>query len=190
MTRGLTTPEAALVTAPNVIPFAAIEVAYDDGTVRLCSLPVRSVQLLSAMTDQEEAFFGAGGMGAISAVQAGSEARSYGITATLSGIPGNWAAYLRTQDVQGRAVRVYRGFCDRLYTPLLFRSVWVGRGDAQYCRTGESTDVTVAAESVLIDWERGRVRRCTDVDQQGAHPGDKFFQYVAALEGQNLMEPA
>lgn len=188
MSRNLTPAELALVTGPNVIPFGAAEIAYAEGTVRLCSLPVRETPLLSAMSGVEETFYGCGTMGAVSAIQAGAEARSYGITLTLSGIPGNWAAYLRGQDVQGRSVRLYRGFCDRLYRVGMFRSVWVGRGDTQYCRVGEATDVTVAAESVLIDWERGRVRHYTDVDQQARHPGDKFFEYVAALENMVLSE--
>lgn len=189
MSRDLTTAEVALVTGHNVPSFGAAEISYADGFVRLCSLPVREISLLSAMTGGQETFYGCGSMGAVSSMQAGAEARSYGITLTLSGIPGNWASYLRTQDVQGRPIRVYRGFCDRLYVPRLFRSVWVGRGDTQTCRVGgDATDVTISAENVLIDWERGRVRHYTDVDQQSRYPGDLFMQYMAALENMVLDE--
>jgi hypothetical protein len=39
---------------------------------------------------------------------------------------------------------------------------------------------------VLVDWERARVRRCTDVDHRTRYPTDGFFKYVAALENQTL----
>lgn len=180
MTRSLSAELVAAATAPVVRPFLAAELDYPDGAVRVCSLPLPVVI-------EGNTYHGTGVMGAISALEEGSENRSYGFTLTLCGIPGNWAEYLRSQDVQGRTVRVFMGFCDDKHAvigePVV---ITVGRMDTQDVRAGQTTDVTVACEDIRVDWERARVRLYTDADQQAAHPGDTFFKYIAAMENIDL----
>ena len=64
--------------------------------------------------------------------------------------------------------------------------VTVGRMDTQDVLAGSTTAVVVSCESIQVDWERARVRRCTDVDHRARHPADGFFRYVAAMENINL----
>ena len=58
--------------------------------MRLCSLPLQAT--FGGLT-----FYGTGAMGEISALEEGGENRSYGFSLSLSGIPGNWLDYLRSQ---------------------------------------------------------------------------------------------
>ena len=125
-------------------------------------------------------------LGEISALEEGSENRSYGFTLQLSGIPGNWASYLRGQDVQGRMVTVRLGFVDAAHTVIGSEIITVGRMDTQDVQAGATTAVLVSCESIAVDWERARVRRCTHIDHSTRHPTDGFFKYQAAMENINL----
>jgi hypothetical protein len=49
--------------------------------------------------------------------------------------------------------------------------------------------VTLSCESRLVDLERAEVRRYTDADQQGEHPGDRFFEFVPALQEAEIKLP-
>lgn len=180
MTRTASPELLAAAKSDVVRPFTAVELAYPAGPVRLCSLPL-------PITFGGLTFHGSGAMGEISALEEGGENRSYGFSLSLSGIPGNWLEYLRSQDVQGRTVRVWLGFVDARHqvigTPQI---IAVGRMDTQDVRAGQTTSVTVSCESIAVDWERARVSYVTNVDQQAKHPGDRIFEYVAAMENMVL----
>ena len=180
MTRTAHPDTIAAAHATNVSPFTAVELDYPGGAVRLCSLPLQVA--FGGLT-----FYGTGAMGEISALEEGGENRSYGFSLSLSGIPGNWLDYLRSQDVQGRMVRVWLGFVDAKHTIIGEpQIIAVGRMDTQDVRAGKTTSVTVSCESIAVDWERARVSYVTDVDQQAKYPGDRIFEYVAAMENLTL----
>ena len=164
---------------PLVRPFMAAHLDYPDGAVRVCSLPQH-------ITIDGDVYYGTGALGEISALTEGAENRSYGFTLALSGIPGNWAAYLRGQDVQGRLVTVRVGFVDAGYTVIGTEVVAVGRMDTQDIQVGARTAVVVACESIAVDWERARIRRFTDQDHRARYPADGFFKYIAAMENLDL----
>lgn len=162
--------------AALVHPFLAAELLYPDGPVRLTSLPVGQTVLVDG-----ETYHGTGAMGRITELEEGTENRSYGFSLELSGIPGNWADYLKGQDVQGGLVTIRLGMCDDQWRVLGTEIVTVGRMDTQDVQAGETTFVRVNCEGPHVDWERPRVRRATDVDQQTRHTGDRFFKFTAAM---------
>lgn len=167
-----------------VHPFLAARLDYPAGPVRMTTLPRGQTVMIDG-----QVWHGAGVLGQISALEDGAESRSYGFTLSLCGIPGDWAAYLRAQDVQGRSVRVWLGLADAAWNVVATQLVKVGRMDTQDVQVAEQTAVIVTCEDIMVDWERPRVRRCTDVDHQTRHPGDGMFKYVAALENIILHEP-
>lgn len=182
----MSTTPAALVeafTAPHVRPFMAVLLDYPAGPVRLTSLPHGNTLII----DNEE-WLATGELGQMSAIESGTELRSYGFTLTLSGIPGNWGAYLRGQDVLGRRVRVYLGAVNERYEVLAVKCIKTGRMDAQDVATGDTTTVNLTCEDVMVDWERARTRRMTDVDHRTRHPSDGFFKFMAAMENLTLRE--
>lgn len=179
MTRPASDALIAAASAHQVRPFFAVELLYPAGPVRLCSLPL-------PVTIGGQVYQGTGALGEISALEEGSENRSYGFTLQLSGIPGNWAEYLRSQDVQGGLVTVHLGFVNAQHTVIGTHVITVGRMDTQDVQAGATTAVLVSCESIGVDWERARARYCTDADQRAQHPTDGFFRYQAALENQVL----
>ena len=185
MARDLTPAAQAAVTAPAVMPFFAVEMDYPDGAVRCTSLD-RNITLTSPSTGQPATFYGVGTLGAVSDVQDGSENRSYGFSLTLSGIPADLAAYLRGQDPHGRPVWLLTGLVSPLFEVLVVRQIAHACMDTQDVQAAESLGVVVQCESAAVDWERARVRRCTDADHRARHPNDGVFKFVAALENMNL----
>ena len=167
---------------PVVRPFLAGLLDYPAGPVRLTTLPRGTTVMIDG-----QPWYG-GGVLESSALEDGAESRSYGFSLSLSGIPGDWAAYLRGQDVQGRSVRIWLGLADAGWNVVATQLVKVGRMDTQDVSVGEKTAVVVTCEDILVDWERARARRCTDVDHQARHPGDRFFEYVAAMQNIILHE--
>jgi hypothetical protein len=174
MTRPAAAELLAAAKAPTVRPFMAAELMYPEGPVRVCSLP-------QPITFGGHTFAGTGVMGKISQLEEGPENRSYGFSLELSGIPGNWAEYLRGQDVQGGLVTVWLGFADEQWSAMGVEVITVGRMDCQDVQAGETTWVRVNCEGPGVDWERARVRRCTSVDQQTRNPGDQFFRFSPAM---------
>lgn len=162
--------------APEVLPFLAAELLYPAGPVRLTSLPVGQTVLV----DGNE-YHGTGAMGRVTELEEGAENRSYGFSLELSGIPGNWSEYLRAQDVQGGLVTIRFGLCSRDWSVIGSEIITVGRMDTQDVQVGEQTYVRVNCEGPHVDWERPRVRRATDVDQQTRNSGDRFFKFTAAM---------
>lgn len=182
MTRPADTALLDAARAPVVRPFLAAELMYPEGPVRLSSLPVAQAIQIGGDT-----YHGTGVLGKISQLEEGSENRSYGFTLDLSGIPGNWAEYLRGQDVQGGLVTIRFGLVDDQWRVIGSEIITVGRMDTQDVQAGAETWVRVNCEGPNVDWERARVRRCTDVDQQQRHTGDRFFKFVAAMENFNII---
>lgn len=180
MTRAADPALVAASLSGNVAPLYACELQYPEGPVRLSSLD-RDVVI------EGNTFKGAGALGAVTRIEQGSENRSYGFTLTLSGIPAEFAAYLRTQDPHGGRVTVWFGLVNtKTYALLGARRIRTGRMDTQDVQAGETLSVSVSVEAFNLDWERPRIHRCTDQSQQDAYPGDRFFKYVAALPTMNL----
>ena len=179
-TRTISTATALAATAPVVRPVVIADLDYPDGPVRVCSLPTNLV--VSGVT-----YYGMGVLGQLGTVTEGAESRSFSVTASLSGIPAEFSAYLAAQDVQGRTDTVRLGLLDaasRLVGDWV--TLLVGRMDGQDVQLGTTASLQLTIESLLVDWERARVRRYTDVDQQTAYPGDLGLQYVAALQNMTL----
>lgn len=165
----------------HVRPFIAGEFDYPDGMVYVTSLPFN-------ITVDEHVYMGVHVMGGISEVKEGGELKSYGIKAELTGVPSSFAIYLINQKIQGRSAVIKLGLVDekdQIIGNLV--TIFAGRMDTQDCSIGATmTSVQVAIESILIDWERARVRRYTDVDQRARFPDDLGLQFVGAVANMEL----
>ncbi len=151
------------------------EAEFDSGTVRFTN---GSVDIVWG----DRIFLAVGSFAGVSTMEEPSDLQSTGIQVTLSGIPVEMIALALDEPMQGRRATVYVALLDdedRLIPDpvILFR----GRIDAPAISLGPTASVVVAIESPLADWERPRVRRYTDEDQQARYPGDRFFEFVAAI---------
>ena len=184
MSRNLTPATLSAVTAEVVSRTLAVELSFPSGFVRFCGAPWD-------MTIAGNTFLGVGQLGSVSAAEESAELRAYGLNVTLSGIPRDSIAIALSQAYQGRPAAVWEVPLDANGQPVadpivIFR----GRMDTMDIQLGEMATVRVSLENRLADWERPRVRRYTNEDQQAAFAGDKGFEYVSATTEKELIWPA
>jgi hypothetical protein len=184
MTRGLASANLTAVTGEVVTRTMAIALDFPSGVARWNG----STQDLVI---GGQTFLGIGALGAIGTIEEGADARAYGLTVGVTGVPRDAVAIALTQEYQGRPATVWEVQLDANglpvgTPPLVFR----GRMDQMSVTLGDTATVTVQLENRLADWDRPRVRRYTDEDQQRAYPGDLGFQFVTATVDKDIVWPA
>ena len=115
------------------------------------------------------------------ALEEGRETQSYTLNMRLSGVDDDNLAIALGEKYQGRDCRVWRGFLDDQHClidapQLAFR----GRMDTQTVDF-ESGVIDLSVISRFSDWNRSRVRRFTNEDQQTEYPGDKGLEFVSQM---------
>jgi hypothetical protein len=167
--------------APHVTPYLLVHLDYESGAVRVASTPFD-------IPFAGQTYLGVGRLGSISPIQEGPEMKSYGISLQLSGIPITYMQEMRAERYQDRACRIWLGLLDMGHkavgAPV---QLFGGRMDVITFDVGQTITATLTAESRLIDWERPRIRRYTDQDQQRAYPGDKGMEYTQATTEMELV---
>lgn len=124
-------------------------------------------------------FSGIGGLGKISSFEENATAQATNIELTLSGVDPDNLSIALGEHYQGRSVIVYIGLLDSghqlINDPVI---LWQGRMDNMNIVLGKTATISVTAQNVLADWNRPRVRRYNNDDQQAVYPGDKGFEFV------------
>lgn len=173
MSRTITAAAKTESEAAVLRPVWLAKLAFDSGTTRAWSGR-------GDITFNSEVYQGIGDLGSIGPVEESVEHKAFGVTLRLTGIPAAMLSIALAEDVQGRTAQVWIGFLDASYQlvadPVL---VFQGRMDTMDPSLGETVTITLTAESRLIDWDRPRVRRYTDADQQERFPGDKGLEFVS-----------
>lgn len=176
MTRDATAAAITESKADIPKPFAFVELDFDSGFLRVNSTD-RTVSFDSGFGAVD--FLGVGELGTINAIGEGHGLQAQGVELTLSGI--NLAnVSLAFQNSQRRAGKIWTGFFDSNFNlvadPIL---VFSGLIDSTRIAMGETATVTVLLESRLITWERPKIKRYTNDDQQQSFAGDKFFEFIS-----------
>jgi hypothetical protein len=178
MSRDLTAAAQDASQAGVVRPVMLVELDFPSGFVRVNSSD-RTIALdPGGSPSQAEDFLGVGRLGGVSTVGESSELQASGVKLSLSGIPsGHIAAAF--ERAQGRPGRIWLGFLDQTYRlvvdPVL---VFSGLIDDTTIDLGALAKVTLSVENRMIAWERPKVRRYTNEDQQQRFADDKFFEFV------------
>jgi len=131
------------------------------------------------LTFNGEVYTGIGDLGRISPIEEGIEQRAFGITLELSGIPSTSISLALQEELQNRLAEIWLGFFDPSYQLLDAALLFRGRMNEMNIEMDKEARIVVTAESRLIDWDRPRVRRFTDADQQEFFPGDLGLQFVS-----------
>ena len=191
MTRDATagTLTASQSASPKPVLFVALD--FPTGFLRVNSAD-RSLSFDSDGGSPLNEFVGNGVLGAVSTMTETFRLQATGATITLSGITGGLVA-LSFEQAMGRSGKVWQGFLDSDYAlihePAL---IFSGLIDNATVSIGETATVTIQLESRMIAWERPKIRRYTNEDQQQRFAGesptvtDKFFEFLNQTVDQEL----
>lgn len=159
---------------PTLTAFMAIELEFDSGTVRLWNG-------YGDLSYGGNSFLGSGDLMNISAIEEAAEIGAKGATMMLSGISSTILSYALTENYQYRIANIYVGTIDG--GTVSAYKVFSGRMDVMtISENGDSCNISITAESRLIDLERPRIRRWTSEDQKSLYAGDKGFDYVNGIQ--------
>lgn len=125
---------------------------------------------------------GVGAFGSITAVQEGTELKTYNLEMTLTGIPSTYISVALNIQYKNRDATVYLGFLNSSWTLvdtpfILFK----GRMDTMNIEMGEEGTVILSIVDRFKDWERPRIRRYNDADQKIYYSDDDGFEFVPQM---------
>lgn len=130
-------------------------------------------------------YLGIGTLGTISPVEETTDLAARGISMRLSGVPTANVALALTENYQGRACTILFGALSPTAGMLISSPVTVFQGKMdvmQISDDGQSADITMTAESRLMDFKRPREIRYTDEEQQNLFAGDVGLEFVNDIQ--------
>ena len=180
--RSLTGAVQAELAASVVRPILIAEIGFRSGVVRVWSG-------IGDLVWNGQVWAGVGDLGGVTPIEETGETKAVGAAFTLSGVPSSTLSAVLGDVQQGAPARLWLGFLDAngqvISSPYL---AFAGQVDVPEIEEGGDTAiVTIRAESDLVDLERPRTRRYTPEDQAIDYPGDKGFDFVAALQDAEIV---
>ena len=167
----------ATAIAAGVVPIAFFaEFQFAGGTVRMWTG-------YASISWNSQTWLAAGDFGGLSPVDETTEVGAAGLTFTLSGIPSSLLSVALADHYRGRACKLWMAIMNTGATAVVDAyPVFGGRMDVMNIEdAGETSKITIQAESRLIDLTRARTVRYTNEEQQRLFPGDLGLEYVAKL---------
>jgi hypothetical protein len=181
MSRALTTAAANATAAAVVRPVLLIELEFSDGTVRYTTAD-RDV------TYDSNNYDAAGHFASISQVMEGTELEANRIIVGINGVPSANISLAIGQTYQNRPATVYLGFLDANYALVADPFIaFKGRMDSMDIELGKTASIQVGIESRLVDWDKARIRRYTNEDQQNYFAGDKGLEFMNEMVDKQLV---
>lgn len=180
MSRNLTTAVSNQLSADELEPFFAIKLNFDSGALRLWTG-------YGDITVASETYTGGGQFLGISPVEETVEIAARGVSMSLNGIDASLITLALTENYQTRSAKVFLGVISSgavVADPYL---IFDGRMDVMTIDdNGETANISMTAESRLIELERPKLRRYTSEDQKLNHPDDIGLDFVASLQEKEI----
>lgn len=181
MSRSLTGTVQSALAAANVPAVVLCELDFSSGFVRLNSGG-------TALTWNSYTWEGIGKLGRVEVVREGESLEARGVELTLSGIPSAYVTTALTESYQGRSAQLWLAVLSADYAVLADPvPIFAGRMDNMSIAMGETANITVRCESRLADWDRPRLRRYNDADQQAEYAGDLGFAFVEQMVDKQIV---
>lgn len=130
-------------------------------------------------------YLGLGTLGTISPLEETTDLAARGLTLRLSGVPTANVSLALTENYQGRECSIMFGALSPTAGTLIASpvTVFAGRMDVmQVSDDGNTAEITMTAESKLMDFKRPREIRYTDEEQQQLFPGDVGLEFVNDIQ--------
>lgn len=173
---------------------ASAETALSEGVVRpvvLVRMEFDTNVLVNSspytITYNSEDYLGVGSLGSVDAVQEGAEMQAYGVKFTITGILPEYVSLALGEHYQGNDVKMYLGLLDEDHALIDASLIWNGRMDTMDIQIDETATITVTAESYLADWDRPRISRYNNADQQSVYPDDKGFEFTEQMVDKEIL---
>lgn len=180
MTRALDGATVAAVTAGHV-PYLFFAQLDFSQPLRVCSAGY-NVDWNGAT------WLGLGALGSIEPIQEQASLEATGARLTLTGVPTEYVAIMLGEQYQGRPCQIWHApLREDLQLAASPVRLFSGRMDVPTIDVGETASITVSAESKMVSWDRPRVRRYNNEDQQSRYPGDRGFEFVSQMVEKQLM---
>ncbi len=137
-----------------------------------------------------DTYIGLGSLGSVSMPRGDGELSPKEYNIKLSGISDDVLQAATQIEYLNNKATCWMVFFDedmnQLGTPMI---AWRGLTDQIEVTYGETSYVSINIRDRLVDWERPKVERYNDGDQQASFPNDKFFEFVAELSTKDAPWP-
>lgn len=176
MSRAFSAEMLAALSAAVVRPIYAVECDFSTGVLRANSSAY-------TLTINGASSLGVAKFGGVTPIEETAEIGAYQMGLKLWGVPRDLISIALTSRYQGRRCTIWFGCLDDAHAlvPSPF-PIFKGRMDTMKIDMGETATITLTVANRLEDWDRPRIRRYTDADQQEVYPGDGFFRYVPRMQ--------
>ena len=181
MSRDLTPDFAAALGARDLRPVIFYEGGFASGPLRLWSG-------LSAIDWAGQSWSGAGALLGLGSVEETGSVVASGTVVSLSGVPPDLGQLAIVEARQGLPGKLWLGLLTEAGTiiadPVL---AFAGRLDVpEITDDVETCRITISYESRLIDLNTARSWRYTHESQKAIWPDDRGFEYVTAIQDQEI----
>ena len=180
MVKTLSTNNSNVLNDEVLRPVYFLKSEFPSGTVYLNSSD-RNI------TFDSNSYLGAGVIGTLTDIEETSELQANGIKFTLTGIPTTYISVSLTTEYQGSNATQYLGFLNSDYTliddPFI---IFVGKVDTMAISLSDTATIELEIENRLVDWERPKISRFTNEEQQNLYSGDKGLEFVDSVAEKEL----
>ena len=167
----------ASITQSDVQPFYAAEILLDSGALRLWTG-------VGTRTIDGETYIGGGDFVSVSGLEEVADLSAKNITLELSGMPSSVIQTALVEPYQRRKARVLWGTIDN---PTEYVELFSGSLNQMVISdSAETGTVTVSVDSKLVELEKASNWRYTSESHKARHPGDTFFDFVAAIQDKKI----
>jgi hypothetical protein len=203
MPRGWSSANKTAVAAAVIRPVNMVKLEFVSGTIYYTDAD-RDIVFGG------DTYLGTGVLAGFSSVEEGVELQTYTITLSLSGVPSSVISLALNEDFQNRNCTMYTGFLgegDTIDTVSDWDTIadfdsaggkdyyliadpieiFKGRINQMNIESGATSTVSLTVESRLVDWERPRVRRYNNADQQIEYSSDKGFEFVPQMVDKEIV---
>lgn len=171
--------------------------ALESGVFRMAFLvrlefdtPIRFSSLYETRTFDGVTYVGGGNLGSISSFSEGTDLEPQQYSVTLSGINDATLQAIGGSNYLNRDARCYVVMLDEdgnaLGDPMTY---FVGFTDEVKFTYAKTASIKVTVRDRLADWNRVKIERNVNADQQAKYPGDKGFEFVSQVADKKIIWP-
>lgn len=165
-------------------PCYFVDIMFDD--------PLHFASLYTSKVFNGTEYFGLGNLGKVSRVSENSDLEPQQMSIVIAGVTGASLAAALTDPYINRDVRVYIGMLDDQGALIddTAMTYFVGKVDELKVEQSTNANIEIIARDRLADWNRPRIERYTNADQQAKYPGDKGLEFVSQVADKEIVWPA